>query len=1578
MNKQESHIISGMSRDMAVNQFNNKLAYDAKNIRITARDGNSTLLSVSNERGTQEVTLNSSLLGTPIGFSVLNNYLVLFTTTNTAEDNTHTGTDHIYRIKFSDTEATGEVLELFSGSLNFSTKYPIETLPLYENESIQKVYWVDGRNQPRVINIVDGPITGNSDVVNFSREVNLQHTYSVTKRNTGGLFSAGTVQYAFSYFNKFGQESKIFDYTPLYYLSPKERGLQADQTSSCSFQVTLKNLDTNFQYVRFYAIVRSSANATPNCRIVGDYPISDVPTPATIGTMEAIDNPTKELPGYKNLYIYSTLDGSLTYLYEYDQPWGGNTEEETFKLSLDRTQYLVDTATNIAYQCEDDLYVNCFLRSKNYSLQAVEGGTQPSENIGTLYSGAYTPGIQSRGASLVDNGSYGSTIDATALLFVGGENIIASTIAQKDNTLFLGNIVNNKPNVGDIKLDDGTQTLKEYARSSDSRDELKNIFIDYEGNSSDVDDVLSDVDGVKTVTKTSYSPTKKGFYNYEIDNNRNSQQIKRFKYGETYRLGFVAQYKDGSWSEVIWIGDEDNSLTPRLSKTYYYTGGWKYTLPVEWRNKLIAKGFKRIAPVVVFPTLADRNILCQGILLPTVYNVGDRNTNSPFVQSSWFVRQSTNMGISPNESLIGEIQISNSLRGLDGPVVYDQANKKYISNEDFVSAFNEMFLTDYSILTFHSPEIEFNEGLQQSAFDGLKVRIVGISTLDSGKVKYYITTKSIGCADASKVVKGGDLDFVFAAGTINNSNLHPGMFMDGAVDVGNDEAVVLKSGQDEMYGWCVYPWHRLGSLNNQKPLSTKQANNGYARTAELQHKILGRLSYATTNYEFFAPVYMKTRAPQLFNSDQVAAIKIPEPLNSSLGNLVYYGNIDKVLTPNYVNLSNTQYTNYNWIEGTGTYAIQGLSIDKTQGYPINFLWFKYIGTDATRRADQWSMSDVSDIALMERNGRRHALQGNSWVIWDGRWRIYDEQYYYGKDPVSMKYKSTPHAVIALDYQIIDDNVTQMCIPQSTLRYTDTATNIVVDYGANAFWNNGSGARYVTSYDINYYDEEHQRLPVRGVFIAELYRDTVSSLSRFGGVTDTALVANMWLKCGDAVDLSVDGTIEFKEGDTYLARYDCLKTYSFTNEDTNSIIEVYSTEVESRVNLDERTDRNRGLSDNTILTRQNFNLFNHAGYEQDSNYFNYQAIDYDRFKSLSYPNMITWSLEKTLGEEVDKWTSMDLTSTMDLDGDKGEVTSLNVFNNEIYAFQNRGFAQLLFNSRVQIPTSDGQPIEITNGLKMQGKRYISSMIGCTNKWSIQETPSGLYFMDDESNAVYRFGGTLEDISTKCGMKSWFDAHGSFDKWTPDEFKNIITFYDKSNADIYFVAKDWSLVYSEQMGQFTSFMDYNNLPVIVGVKDGMYAFNKVGTDNKAWKMFSWDYNSFFGSDKPYWMTFIANSNPTMDKVFNNLEFRADMWDGETFVPLETFDRLQVWNEHQNTGEVTLTTASSGIPSNLKKKFNVWRINVPRDMTKGADGKPINFGMNRIRNPWAYINLKCSKEQASEHRRLQFTDLLVNYFI
>ena len=58
MNKRETHVVTGMTRDLSASRFDNKFVVDARNIRITTTKGNSTLLSVTNEKGTAEFPLS--------------------------------------------------------------------------------------------------------------------------------------------------------------------------------------------------------------------------------------------------------------------------------------------------------------------------------------------------------------------------------------------------------------------------------------------------------------------------------------------------------------------------------------------------------------------------------------------------------------------------------------------------------------------------------------------------------------------------------------------------------------------------------------------------------------------------------------------------------------------------------------------------------------------------------------------------------------------------------------------------------------------------------------------------------------------------------------------------------------------------------------------------------------------------------------------------------------------------------------------------------------------------------------------------------------------------------------------------------------------------------------------------------------------------------------------------------------------------------------------------------------------------------------------------------------------------------
>lgn len=127
-------------------------------------------MSVTTEKGSKLTTLSgeftgAKIIGNYVGHCVLGDYLTVFTHNNSG--------DYIFRIHkegdgvFTLTcltgkkyDTTGKVIAYSPLNLGFNTKHPLQTLGVYENKYIQKVYWTDGVNQPRVINIVKDSLSG--------------------------------------------------------------------------------------------------------------------------------------------------------------------------------------------------------------------------------------------------------------------------------------------------------------------------------------------------------------------------------------------------------------------------------------------------------------------------------------------------------------------------------------------------------------------------------------------------------------------------------------------------------------------------------------------------------------------------------------------------------------------------------------------------------------------------------------------------------------------------------------------------------------------------------------------------------------------------------------------------------------------------------------------------------------------------------------------------------------------------------------------------------------------------------------------------------------------------------------------------------------------------------------------------------------------------------------------------------------------------------------------------------------------------------------------------------------------------
>lgn len=1479
----------GMMRDISISKASNEFAFENFNIRLTPMD-KETLLTVTNEKGNAAVP-NITINGYILGYCVLNRNLIIFATDPTADS-----PDSIYKVTFDVDSADSDYIKcyrrisigpsqiekqrvtalsfhaeggtssflvdsgrkwavgtippteeeadpvwsietIYNGNLKFRVQNPIETLGVYEAEAIQKVYWLDGINQPRVINIAANNPNYDDNSFDFLPTLKLTETVNVTKVfGYSGLFPSGVIQYAFTYSRNYGQESAIFYTTPLLYLTDQYRGLSAEGTTSCGFNISFTNIDTSFDRLNIYSIIRTSENGTPITKLVTQLDIR------------------------------------------------GNTT-----------------------------------------------------------------------ASFLDLNTSGEIIDPTSLLYKGGEWISAYTMSHKDNTLFLGNIKLLRNSVSD--------TLKGLVK-----------------NDSTISETLVSVD---PSTKSGYFP-----YSFRLNN----LPVSYMKRGEWYRLGLQFQDNHGKWSDPIFITDRQMGTYPTIGGSHYQLPSVVITPSAEAVAQAISEGYVKMRPVVVYPEYSDRVCLAQGVLNPTVFTFNNRLTNNPFAQASWFFRTlGAGNGehwtiedgdaftddiegrdlhlLAPSKSIYGEVQIqenrkkvtqaSNMLTYIDWCYPFLESGEGLIPtdtvggvngvNEQHIHYYgvegNDNFCVDNGIITLNSPDLD---DLPNESYPNLRLRIVGaINCIGPKWGTYTVQTETAASGGSGYGFYNPDYARMAVRGQLSTW----GAYLDNIPQqvTGGEWQAPNNYG----FAYAVYPWHRSGSLNNDIP--------GMARTAVLKSKVLSNITYVNdADHYFFASPWEaygendgdKTGIGQvnIVDFDEKSLSVLPNPENSSLiselQDIRYYGSEETLLYPNW---NTTQLQLYGQTDEYGTYCAPQLISTLKEDYNYSKFWGAH-----------WTLKDINDSSS-HIPGMQYYSPGQTTP--NGAWST---------DPVYIKYKTTRHAVFSFNWSTAGK---RLSMPLPAFAYDKWADDLTVRYRGTSysspfalavgrpFWMEDRGD------DVNTYILQRLYNPTeiselsdpRLIWIGELYKN-VSPSQLFGGDSDFAIQQNTWYPCGEPMNLATASYVQTNEGDTFYQRWDCLKTYPFADGDQNSVVEILSFYVESYHNLDGRWDRNRGQLDNTTMSPLNFNIFNPT-YNQKNTFFSYSILPDLYYTNIYFPNQITWTGVKSYGEETDSWTTINLASVLDMDGDKGPVEAIRRWNNNLIAFQDRGIAEIMYNSRTSLTTAEGTPIEVASSGKVEGKSYINDKIGCSNKWSIIEGKQGIYFIDDLNASINVFTDNVRSLSDEKGFKVWTKENQSIKVWDPYYFGNFRTYYDTIRGDVYFVNKETCLCFSEALGEFVSFYSYEDIPLMANVLNRLVTFK----DTKLWVQNEGQYNMFYGVHQPYYVQHRITPSPYSDKIFNTVEYRADMFNANDELTNHTFDALEVDNEYQHG--ISLLHFDKAKVSNLKRKFRIWRANIPRDT------KDDSRGMNRIRNPW--INLKLTKDTPDDTERMEFHDLIVRYF-
>lgn len=314
-NKKVKYTFLGENKDVTKSKHPYQFYYEGQHIRITATD-NQTTGSITNEKGNEKVISipdfkvikedrkiyynskelkfsNESELVTEIDSGLIpnntfikDNYIIGHAVTRTGiilfATSISTDVDSIWYVEGI---ISGEynIELLYTRSLNFSLDDPIQAIYNYENENVQKVYWVDNaRNQIRHLNIKHNNIEGSTNLIDIPKNT-IESTSEVSfsqpiieSISSGGTHTAGKIQYAYNLFRLNSSQTKI---SPLSQLVALDKGNvgggDVNEVVGAAPNILIEDVDQSYDYIRIYAIKYTSYNEIPSVSLIAEIEIKN-------------------------------------------------------------------------------------------------------------------------------------------------------------------------------------------------------------------------------------------------------------------------------------------------------------------------------------------------------------------------------------------------------------------------------------------------------------------------------------------------------------------------------------------------------------------------------------------------------------------------------------------------------------------------------------------------------------------------------------------------------------------------------------------------------------------------------------------------------------------------------------------------------------------------------------------------------------------------------------------------------------------------------------------------------------------------------------------------------------------------------------------------------------------------------------------------------------------------------------------------------------------------------------------------------------------------------------------------------
>jgi hypothetical protein len=347
--------------------------------------------------------------------------------------------------------------------------------------------------------------------------------------------------------------------------------------------------------------------------------------------------------------------------------------------------------------------------------------------------------------------------------------------------------------------------------------------------------------------------------------------------------------------------------------------------------------------------------------------------------------------------------------------------------------------------------------------------------------------------------------------------------------------------------------------------------------------------------------------------------------------------------------------------------------------------------------------------------------------------------------------------------------------------------------------------------------------------------------------------------------------------------------------------------------------------------------------QISNPFGFQEV-------TDYSNRTIYSDQSIEGQAEDKYRFFKANNFHDIPRSSGEITNTAILGNIFYHQTTDSLWRSYVNERTAVPTTEGEVILGNGGMFPIPSKEVLTIdgghAGLQNQFAVTVTPYGIIWVDQFRGKLFRLAGqeNVEEI-TNLGMINWFAENirlsNSDDNPSNPSANGIRLGYDKRYRRVMITKRDtenpFTLSFSLLSNTFTSFHSY--LPTrYMSVEDRLYAVDNQHFDVqglRVWEHHKGNYGKFYNEDiSPSTITVAVNPDYEIQKVFDNLVILSESTNQNKVEQLEdTFDRIQVYNTNKNTGVIDIVPNLSGVNTdNTKTKVvrrnDEFRLFVPPD--------------------------------------------------